>query len=78
MKQVLLSNWNLIRVVRLIMGVAIVVQAIMVKDILFGAMGLLLTALPLFNLGCCTTGYCAPPVPKQVSDDKEIAYEEVV
>ncbi len=78
MKQLLLSNWNLIRVLRLIMGIAIVVQAIMVKDLLFGAIGLLLTALPLFNLGCCTTGYCAPSVPEQVPNDKEIAYEEVV
>ncbi len=77
MKQLLLSNWSLVRVLRVALGIAIVVQAIMMKDVLFGVMGTLLTIMPLFNIGCCTTGTCIAPPGKNKQDTKEIIYEEV-
>jgi len=78
MKQVIFSNWNFIRVLRLAMGIAILVQAVMANDVLFGMIGILFTAMPVFNLGCCAAGNCAAPVQKKDPNTKEIIYEEVV
>jgi len=77
MKQVIFSNWNLVRVLRLIMGIAITVQAVMMKDVLFGATGFLFTIMPLFNMGCAA-GDCMAPPAREKTVTKEIVYEEVV
>lgn len=78
MKQMIVSNWNFMRVLRLIMGIAIVVQAVMAKDALFGLAGLLLTGMAIFNVGCCGTGGCNTPAKKNAETTKDITYEEVV
>ncbi len=78
MKDVLLNNWNIVRFLRLGIGLAIIVQAIVAKDMLFGFAGLLLTGMALFNAACCGVGGCATPTPSKKSDSKEISYEEVV
>lgn len=78
MKQVIFRNWNLVRALRLAMGVAIIIQAVMAKDILFGMIGALFTAMPVFNLGCCATGNCAAPPSTGHSMKNDIHYEEVV
>ena len=78
MKQTILSNWTLIRFLRLGMGIAILVQAIIAKDVLFTFAGILFTAMPVFNVGCCGTAGCAAPPKKDQGTLKEITYEEVV
>jgi hypothetical protein len=78
MKQTLLSNWNFIRVLRLLMGIAIIVQAVLARDIIFGIAGALFTVLAIFNIGCCGTDACYTPVKKDAANKKEIIYEEVV
>lgn len=78
MKQTLLSNWNFIRVLRLLMGIAIIVQAVLARDIMFGIAGALFTVLAIFNMGCCGSGACYTPVKKDAANKKEIIYEEVV
>lgn len=77
MKQIVFNNWNLVRVFRLIMGIAITVQAVMMKDALFGIAGVLFTIMPIFNIGCAT-GNCVVPPAKEKTITKEIVYEEVV
>ncbi|MEP7237054.1 MAG: hypothetical protein ABI685_04290 [Ferruginibacter sp.] len=78
MKQTILSNWNFIRLLRLGVGIAILVQAIIVRDILFAFLGLIFTAMPVFNIGCCGTQGCYVPAGKEQDKAKEISYEEVV
>lgn len=78
MKQGLLYNWNFMRFFRLALGIAIIVQAAVAKDWMIGLMGLIFTAMPLFNMGCCSTGGCAAPVKKNTEPNKEITYEEVI
>lgn len=78
MKQGLLNNWNFMRFFRLALGIAIIVQAAVAKDWMIGLMGLIFTAMPLFNMGCCSTGACTAPVKKNREPNKEITYEEVV
>ncbi len=77
MKQMILSNWNFMRVLRLIMGIAIAVQAVITRDALFGLAGFLLAAMAVFNVGCCGTGGCDTPLKKFDGPTKDITYEEV-
>ena len=66
------------RFLRLAMGIAILVQAVIAKDILFAFAGIVFTAMPVFNVGCCGTAGCAAPPKKNLDTTKEIIYEEVV
>ena len=78
MKQAILTNWTFFRVLRLLMGLAIVVQAIIARDTLFGIAGLIFTSMALFNASCCGAGGCNTPVKKTEKPLKDITYEEVV
>jgi hypothetical protein len=67
------------RFVRLVLGIAIIVQAVMAKDWTMGILGTLFTGMPVFNIGCCGLGGCAtPPVKNNTEHKKDITYEEVV
>lgn len=78
MKQGILCKWNFMRFVRLGLGIAIIVQAVIVKDLTMGIVGILLTGMPVFNIGCCGVTGCNAPVNKKEQIIKEITYEEVV
>ena len=78
MKQGILHNWNFMRFVRLGLGIAIIVQAVIVKDLTMGIAGILLTGMPVFNIGCCGVSSCNAPVNKKQQTIKEITYKEVV
>ncbi|MBP6431761.1 MAG: hypothetical protein KA319_08345 [Ferruginibacter sp.] len=71
-----LKNWNFFRIIRLVLGVAIIVQAIIAKDVLMGLLGTMFTAMPLFNIGCCGVNTCSPIERK--SNSSKIEYEEVI
>jgi hypothetical protein len=80
MKQMVLSNWNLFRLLRLVIGVAIIVQAILVKDSMLGMAGLLFTGMAVFNIGCCGAAGCytSAKAGKTAETPEDISYEEVV
>ncbi len=78
MKDAIFKNWTFFRVLRLMIGLAIIVQAFISKDTLFGAAGLLFTSMAVFNMGCCGGGGCATPPQKTDKNSKDISYEEVV
>ncbi len=78
MKQVIFSNWNFMRFLRLGLGIAIIVQSVMAGNWTMGILGLLFTAMPVFNIGCCGTGGCNAPTKKTSETTKDISYEEVV
>lgn len=78
MKEVLMSNWSFMRIIRLLAGIAIIIQAIANKDTVFGVAGFLFTIMALFNTGCCGTGGCSTPIKKTNKTIEEIRYEEVV
>lgn len=67
------------RLLRLVMGIVILTQAIMGKDLMIGFFALLFIAMPIFNIGCCSVGNCATtPSKKTATKDEEINFEEVV
>ena len=78
MKKSIFSNWNFMRFLRFGLGIAIITQAIIAKDWTMGIVGLLFTAMPVFNIGCCASGGCSTPVNRNIEHKKEITYEEVV
>ena len=55
MKDIIFKNWNVIRFLRLGIGLAIVVQAIIASDVMIALAGLLFTGMAVFNAGCCGT-----------------------
>lgn len=81
MKELILRNWTFMRALRLVLGIIIVVEAVMAKDVVFGIVGLLFSGMALLNTGCCGTGACyTPPVRRRTKPQttKDISYEEVV
>ena len=76
------TGWNLIRVVRLIIGVAGIVAAILGHDPLLGFAGGILVLMAVLNMGCCGVAGCQVPgtYPGKKSPDRStdtIHYEEV-
>jgi len=51
------------RMLRILMGIAGLIYAVMNRDTLLGAVGLFLLLTGIFNVGCCGAGACT--VPKQ-------------
>lgn len=78
MKQVIFSNWNFMRVFRLMIGIAILAQSVIAKDMLFGLAGLLFSGMAIFNIGCCGVGGCYTNPKINSETQKDIEYEEVV
>ena len=68
-------KWNMIRLLRLLMGSAIVIQAIVEKEVMLGLVGLAFAVMALFNFSCCGAGTCYTNSKKE--NGKEISYEEV-
>jgi hypothetical protein len=71
------KNWSFFRVLRLLMGLLILAQAIVSRDFLFGLAGVLFTLMPLLNQGCCSSQSQCYINTNNKSSRKEIKYEEV-
>ncbi len=65
------------RVIRFVLGLFIVIQSIQTQEWLFLLMGIGLTLLPVFNIGCCGTSGCATPVYKSKNKTEDISYQEI-
>jgi hypothetical protein len=80
MKERILSGWNFMRVLWLIMGTGIVIQAITEKNFLMLLPGLYFVFASLANIGCfagsCATGYTTNTDNKKEAIT-EIEFEEV-
>mgnify|MGYP000493991150 CR=1 FL=1 len=62
------------RFLRLVIGIAIIVQAVVAKDIMLGIAGIFFTSLPVFNIGCCAGGNCYVPAKKEISKNESADY----
>jgi hypothetical protein len=78
MKKIVFQQWHFMRWVRLGLGIAIIVQAAMVKDWTVTILGAMFAAMAIFNVGCCGAGGCSMPEMKSsTQQQKEVIYEEV-
>ena len=74
----LLTGWNAMRIIRLVLGVIVIVQGINNGEVLYFVLGGLLVLMALANSGCCGAGACAVnPRSIKEKEEKEIVYEEV-
>lgn len=55
---------NFIRTLRIVAGIFIVVQGVVVKDGLLIGAGILFSILPVLHVGCCSVSGCSLPVSK--------------
>lgn len=63
MKEILFRNWHLMRIIRLLMGIAIIIMAIQQHQIMLTIVGGWFSLLAILNTGCSAQG-CdyRPPV----------------
>lgn len=73
----ILQNWNFMRIIRLLLGVGILINGIITKDVTSIILGVAFAAMPVFNIGCCGTNGCAVNINPSIKNKKNIEYEEV-
>lgn len=77
-KQTLLTQWNLMRIIRLAAGIFLAVQAVQMHDAIAGFISAILLFQAFTNTGCCGVSGCAVPVTGKKSNPiQEVEYEEV-
>ncbi len=72
----ILAGWNFMRLLRLVLGLAILVQGIVAKEVTTIILGIVFGGMALANIGCCGSNGCAVNYRKNVNE-KEISYEEL-
>lgn len=77
-KRVINTPWNFLRIVRLVVGVAVMAQGLLKTEYVLVLAGGLVAMMALFQVGCCGSSGCAVPQNEKRSAKKEdIPYEEV-
>ena len=77
MMKTLLTNWNLMRGIRLALGILIFVEGLRSDIIPLTLMGAAFAALALFNVGCGAGGCTVHPPRSKPSGKTNVEYEEV-
>ncbi len=74
------KNWDLMRVLRLALGIIIIMQGVQTREWSFVVLGGLFSLMPLMNIGCCGASRCNTVAPKRNQKNEEIEeiiYEEI-
>ena len=73
------SNWNVMRILRLCIGIMIIVQGVWSHSLAAGVLGGLFALMAIANWGCCGVNGCRTSRhPGRIDKDtKEVIYEEV-
>jgi hypothetical protein len=78
LKSRLLAPWNFMRWLRLILGIYVGIQAIMLTDALAGLISVFFLYQAVMNTGCFGAESCAvPQKPTTSKKPEDITYEEV-
>lgn len=56
-----LKNWNLPRLLRLLIGLFIIIQSIYIEQWFLLGVGVLYSLMPMLNISSCGVGKCAVP-----------------
>jgi hypothetical protein len=59
------QNWTIVRIFRLLIGIAITVQGLWFSDWLFAIIGTIFSLMPVLNIGCCGNSGCNIPTSKE-------------
>ncbi|MBL7857796.1 MAG: hypothetical protein JNM57_08910 [Cyclobacteriaceae bacterium] len=70
MKKPILSDWNVMRIIRLVLGVLAIGTSIVQHDVLVGSIGGLLVLQAAFNTSCAGGDCALPPDKKTTSSQR--------
>ena len=73
----ILQRWNVMRMIRLVLGVIILVQGIITKDIPAAILGIILGGMAAANIGCCATNACAVNPAQPIKKETNINHEKL-
>ncbi len=73
----LMTDWNLMRIIRLILGVLIFAEGMRYGQWALMIFGGLFTGMSLLNLGCASGRNCRVYMYENSAEDSEVTYEEV-
>jgi hypothetical protein len=82
LKERIFNNWDIVRIMRLAIGLMLLVAGIQSKDWMIGLFSTFFIYQAVTATGCCSAGGCARP-PRSVPDheategDKHAEYEEI-
>lgn len=65
------------RILRLLMGVAIIVEGVISREWMIVFAGVMFSLIPVLNIGCCSTSGCYAPIQKDNNKNEEVTFEEV-
>lgn len=71
-----IQSWNLMRLLRLALAIAIIYQGVDLGQWLFVVIGGLFALMPLLNIGCCSTSSCTTPLSQSKKNNKT-TYTEI-
>ena len=57
-KNRILNNWGLMRVIRLVLAGVVLTEAWRSNEMILGALGVILLAQSVLNVGCCSSSGC--------------------
>ena len=78
LKERLLTNWHLMRIMRLGIGIMMLVMGIQSRDWALGLFSSFFLFQAITNTGCCGSQACNAPVRRSaIKKEAEIEYEEV-
>jgi hypothetical protein len=63
---------NGFRLLRIILGLMLIIQALILKDWIFALAGFIFTALPIFNVGCFGNTSCKIPNQDKTGEPKKV------
>ena len=72
----ILQGWNFIRILRLGLGIAVIIQGIVAKETTTIVFGTIFGGMALANIGCCGTNGCAVNS-RPTNKTQRIDYEEL-
>ncbi len=73
----ILYGWNVMRVVRLVVGCIIILQGVFAKDSVLIILGIMFGGMALANLSCCGVGGCVVNTKAEINKNENVIYEEV-
>ncbi len=83
LKERLLTNWHIMRIIRLVMGVMMLTMSFQGGDWLLGSFSVFFLYQAVTDTGCCGTQSCSPakqvkkPGTQTLTTDEHIEYEEI-
>lgn len=73
------QRWDFMRILRLVIGVTVIGQAVMMQELLLAIGGGMLTTMAVLNIGCCGAQGCGVNPRKDIAarGPEETQFEEI-